>query len=105
MDCSLLDVKDYLCSEIMFILLSVFQLTCSITDEAGKRVLNLQRYHCASISVLRSAVKCVTEMRSEMYKAQRILCRIKSSQPINHLAVKHLFKSIQKGIRANEGVA
>ncbi len=81
---------------------SVFHLVSSITDEAVERVCELLPHQCKP--KYDSAFKCLEEMYSELLSANEFLTnnKIDSCQANTRLAVKHLFRSIQAEIRANE---
>ncbi len=104
---SIFNDKDYPRSKIMSILLLVFQLTSSITDEAVERVCDLLQelqelqHQCMVPKSVNCAVKCLREMYLELLRANKCLTYTKMKS-ISRLAVKHLSRSIQKGIRANE---
>ena len=78
----------------MCILLSVFQITYSITDESVSWLLRRRRYRC---KFNESVVEGLKEMYLELNEAHKCQIERKSCQ-----AVKHLFESIQEANRVNE---
>ncbi len=91
---SIFNDKDYPRSKI---LLLVFQLTSSITDEAVEHVCDLlqePQHQCMVPKSVPFAVKCLREMYLELLRADKCLTytKMESFQAISRLAVKHLLR-------------